>query len=210
VTDSREQPDRPGHAAPEPITTDPPPPAAVAPLAVTLSDVTFLHWRYDPSVVRPLMPPGTEPDSFDGAAYVGLVAFRMRSYGEFLQLNIRTYSIDQHGRRGVVFLAMEANRLPWVLASRAAGLPYRWSRASLTRHVHELHYRTTLRWPARPISLPGSACGSGNRSRAIRSTTSSPPAGGSTIARPRPPSRQRSRTTVGRCTPLTYWNCTTN
>jgi uncharacterized protein len=147
VTDSREQPDRPGRAAPEPITTDPPPPPAVTPLAVTLSDVTFLHWPYDPSVVRPLMPPGTEPDSFDGAAYVGLVAFRMRSYGEFLQLNIRTYSIDQHGRRGVVFLAMEANRLPWVLASRAAGLPYRWSRASLTRHVHELHYRTTRRWP---------------------------------------------------------------
>jgi formate dehydrogenase major subunit len=65
VTDSREQPDRPGHAALEPITADPPPPPAVTPLAVTLSDVTFLHWRYEPSVVRPLMPPGTEPDTFD-------------------------------------------------------------------------------------------------------------------------------------------------
>jgi hypothetical protein len=46
VTDSREQPDRSGHAALEPITVDPPRPPAVAPLAVTLSDVTFLHWSY--------------------------------------------------------------------------------------------------------------------------------------------------------------------
>lgn len=74
MTDSREQPDRSGHAALEPITVDPPPPPAVAPLAVTLSDVTFLHWSYEPSVVRPLMPPGTEPDTFNGVAYVGLVA----------------------------------------------------------------------------------------------------------------------------------------
>jgi uncharacterized protein YqjF (DUF2071 family) len=145
-----EQADRPGSAGPEPITADPPPRAAVAPLAVALSDVTFLHWRYEPAVLRPLMPSGTRPDSFDGAAYVGLVAFRMHSYGEFLQVNIRTYSVDQHNRRGVVFLAMEANRLPWVLASRAAGLPHRWSRMSLIRDVHELDYRVTRRWPRHP------------------------------------------------------------
>jgi uncharacterized protein len=148
VTDSRGQPDRPGSAAPEPITVDPPATPAVAPLPVALSDVTFLHWRYQPEVVRPLLPPGTRPDSFDGAAYVGLVALRMRSYGEFLQFNVRTYSVDRHGRRGVVFLTMEANRLPWVLAGGAARLPYRWSRASLTRDVHELDYHTARRWPS--------------------------------------------------------------
>jgi len=43
VTDSCEQPDRPGRAAPEPITVDPPAAPAVAPLPVTLRDVTFLH-----------------------------------------------------------------------------------------------------------------------------------------------------------------------
>ena len=148
MTDSCEQPDRPGRAAPEPITVDPPPAPAVAPLPVTLSDVTFLHWRYEPEVVRPLLPPDTHPDRFDGAAYVGLVALRMRSYGEFLQFNVRTYAVDKHSRRGVVFLAMEANRLPWVLAGRAARLPYRWSRASLIRDVHELDYRTTRHWPS--------------------------------------------------------------
>ena len=79
----------PRRAAPEPITADPPAAPAVAPLPVTLSDVTFLHWRYEPEMVRPLLPPDTHPDSFDGAAYVGLVALRMRSYGEFVQFNVR-------------------------------------------------------------------------------------------------------------------------
>ena len=103
MTDRRGHPDRPGGAAPEPNTGDPPAGPAVAPLPVALSDITFLHWHYPPEVVRPLLPCGTRPDTFDGVAYVGLVALRMRSYGEFLQVNVRTYSVDRHGRRGVVF-----------------------------------------------------------------------------------------------------------
>jgi uncharacterized protein YqjF (DUF2071 family) len=118
-------------ATPELVTTSPPPGPRVAPLAVAFADVAFLHWRYEPDEVRPLLPPATAPDSIDSAAYVGLVAFRMRSYGEFLEFNVRTYSVDEQGRRGVVFLTMEADRLPWVLVARAAGLPYRWSRMSL-------------------------------------------------------------------------------
>jgi Uncharacterized conserved protein (COG2071) len=80
-------------------------------------------------------------------AYVGLVAFRMRCYGEFLEFNVRTYSVDNRGRRGVVFLTMEADRFPWVLAARAARLPYRWSRMGLTRDLHEIDYRSVRRWP---------------------------------------------------------------
>jgi uncharacterized protein len=136
-----------GYDEPEPITPGPPPGPAVAPLGVAFSDVTFLHWRYPPDAVHPLLPPGARPDTFEGAAYVGLVAFRMRSYGEFLELNVRTYAVDQRGRRGVVFLTMEADRLPWVLAARAAGLPYRWSRMSLIRDVHVLDYQSARRWP---------------------------------------------------------------
>jgi uncharacterized protein len=97
--------------------------------------------------VRPLLPAGTEPDTIGGAAYVGLVGFRMRCYGEFLELNVRTYSVDRRGRRGVVFLSMEADRLPWVLAARAGGLPYNWARMSLDRHVHVLTYRSARRRP---------------------------------------------------------------
>jgi uncharacterized protein YqjF (DUF2071 family) len=45
---------------------------------------------------------------------------------------------------------MEANRLPWVLAARAVGLPYAWSRMSLDRRTHVLRYRSARRWPGRP------------------------------------------------------------
>jgi uncharacterized protein YqjF (DUF2071 family) len=137
----------PRHKPEEPVTADPPPGPALAPLAVAFGDVAFLHWGYEPEVVRPLLLPGTEPDTFDGVAYVGLVAFRMRCYGEFTELNVRTYSVDEQGRRGVVFLTMEADRLPWVLAARAAGLPYRWARMSLNRDVHVLEYQSARRWP---------------------------------------------------------------
>jgi uncharacterized protein YqjF (DUF2071 family) len=129
----------------EPVSAEPPPGPAVAPLGVAFTDVAFLHWRYAPDAVRPLLPPGTAPDTVDGVAYVGLVAFRMRCYGEFLELNIRTYTLDERGRRGVLFLTMEADRLPWVLAARAARLPYRWARMSLVRDAHVLDYRSRRR-----------------------------------------------------------------
>ncbi len=145
--DSSEHLNRPDVTTPERVTVDPPPGPRVAPLALALSDVVFLHWRYEPDEVRPLLAPGTAPDTWDEAAYIGLVAFRMRSYGEFLEFNVRTYSVDEQGRRGVVFLTMEADRLPWVVAARAAGLPYRWSRMSLSQDVHVLDYRSARRWP---------------------------------------------------------------
>jgi uncharacterized protein YqjF (DUF2071 family) len=114
---------------------------------MAFSDVAFLHWPYPPDQVEPLLPLDVAPDTFAGTAYVGLVAFRMRCYGEFLEFNVRTYSVDSRGRRGVVFLTMEADRLPWVLAARGARLPYRWSRMSLARDVHEIDYRSARRWP---------------------------------------------------------------
>jgi uncharacterized protein YqjF (DUF2071 family) len=119
----------------------------LAALAVAFTEVAFLHWPYPAGEVEPLLPPDVTPDTFAGTAYVGLVAFRMRSYGEFLEFNVRTYSVDGRGRRGVVFLTMEADRLAWVLAARAAQLPYRWSRMSLARGRHEIDYRSTRRWP---------------------------------------------------------------
>jgi uncharacterized protein len=119
----------------------------LAVLGMAFTDVAFLHWPYPPNQVEPLLPPDVSPDTFAGTAYVGLVAFRMRCYGEFLEFNVRTYSVDSRGRRAVVFLTMEADRLPWVLAARAARLPYRWARMSLARDVHEIDYRSTRRWP---------------------------------------------------------------
>jgi uncharacterized protein YqjF (DUF2071 family) len=85
------------------------------------------------------MPPGVQPDLFDSSSWVGLIGFRMKNagigrgpgipyVGSFNEVNVRLYSREPNGTRGVVFLSLDANRLPVVLAARAAEIPYVWSR----------------------------------------------------------------------------------
>ena len=102
-------------------------------------DAVFLHWRIPESSAARFMPPGVEPDVFDGSSWVGLIGFRMKGagigrgpgipyLGSFNEVNVRLYSREPDGTRGVVFLSLDANRLPVVLAARQAGIPYVWSR----------------------------------------------------------------------------------
>lgn len=120
-------------------------------------DLTFLHWSVDPRRIAHLYPEGTEPDTFEGLGYVGLVAFRMTGtgfgygpgvLGSFLETNVRLYSVDRTGRRGVVFLSLDTPRLDIVLAARAVlGVRYRWARMSYRRDQNRHAYTTAVRWP---------------------------------------------------------------
>ncbi|MEC5181753.1 YqjF family protein [Arthrobacter sp. CG_A4] len=103
------------------------------------TDAVFLHWRIPDAVAASFMPPGVVPDVFDGSAWVGLIGFRMQGaglgqgpgipyFGNFNEINVRLYSREPDGTRGVVFLSLDASRLAVVLAARAAGIPYVWSR----------------------------------------------------------------------------------
>nr|WP_040702764.1 DUF2071 domain-containing protein [Nocardiopsis ganjiahuensis] len=103
-------------------------------------DAAFVHWAVDAEAVAPLFPEGTRPDTLDGVTYAGLVAFRVPStlvlgavpLGGFGEVNVRLYSVDEHGRRGVVFLTMDTDAAHVVAAARAVtGLPYVWSDVSL-------------------------------------------------------------------------------
>jgi hypothetical protein len=105
------------------------------------TDAVFLHWRIPETVAAAFMPPGVLPDLFDGSAWVGLIGFRMQGaglgrgpgvpyFGSFNEINVRLYSREPDGTRGVVFLSLDASRLAVVLAARAAGIPYVWSRTS--------------------------------------------------------------------------------
>lgn len=104
-------------------------------------DAVFLHWRVDPAAVAPWLPPGTRPDTTpDGSTWVGLIPFRLEGsrfppgprvpwFGTFLETNVRLYSVDDKGRRGVVFRSLDAQYLVPVLTARLAlDLPYRWAR----------------------------------------------------------------------------------
>jgi hypothetical protein len=112
-------------------------------------DVVFVHWRVDVSAVAPLLPAGTRPDTMaadgsdDGVStWVGLIGFvfrdtafpplpPMRRLGTFVEVNVRVYTVDDRGRRGVVFLSLDAGRFPPAAAARAMlGLPYHWAQAA--------------------------------------------------------------------------------
>jgi uncharacterized protein len=122
-------------------------------------DVAFLHWAVAPETVAGLLPPGVRPDVFDGRTYVGLVPFRIVGtgfavgpaapwVGTFLETNVRLYSVDATGRRGVVFLSLDADQAIAVAAARAAfGLPYRWARMGFVADGAERRYTAQVRWP---------------------------------------------------------------
>src|SRR6476620_7336634 len=44
-------------------------------------NVSFLHWAVEPGSVAHLYPPGTEPDTFEGRSFVGVVPFQMADTG---------------------------------------------------------------------------------------------------------------------------------
>ncbi|MCJ1681773.1 YqjF family protein [Rathayibacter sp. VKM Ac-2928] len=120
------------------------------------TEAAFLHWRVDPALVAPHLPPGVRPDEHDGASWVGLIPFRLSRtaflggprvpwLGTFPEVNVRLYSIDRHGGRGVVFVSLEASHLLPVLTAQAVfGLPYRWARMGI-EHRHGAVIYTTER-----------------------------------------------------------------
>ena len=144
---------------PEPVSADAPPLSRRQIMHQRWEDVAFLHWRVEPDRVAPLLPPGTRPDVFDGSSWVGLIPFRMVGaapftapavpwLGTFAETNVRLYSVDRSGRRGVVFRSLETSRLAVVFGARAAfGVPYCWARMRVRREGDDIEYTSRRRWP---------------------------------------------------------------
>ena len=141
---------------PAPIDATAPPLPGRAIIRQRWSDLVFLHWRVAPGLVAPLLPPGTRPDiDANGDTWVGLIPFVLSKtqffpplpavpyFGTFVECNVRLYSIDEVGRRGVVFRSLDAQRALPVLSARAFfGLPYRWAAMSFERDARRLEFRS--------------------------------------------------------------------
>jgi uncharacterized protein len=140
----------------ESVTSHPPQAVRVPWIAQGWRDVVFLHWPCAPEDVRPMLPPGTEPDLADGQAWIGVVglhitwmrAMAVSVLGCIAELNVRTYCVDDSGRRSVVFLTLEASHRPFVLAARTLGrLPYRMATFEDAGTGPEIAYRSQRHWP---------------------------------------------------------------
>ncbi|MDP9827708.1 YqjF family protein [Kineosporia succinea] len=148
----------------EPVTPLAPRPVGRTVFTQTWAELTFLHWAVEPERVVPYLPPGTRPDTFGGKTYVGLVPFLMRDIGllgspgvpflgSFRETNVRLYSVDEKGRRGVVFVSLDADRLVPVLVARLGpGLPYIWSSMGYEREGDRVTYRCARRPYAKRLS----------------------------------------------------------
>lgn len=118
---SSEVPARSVGADPEPVTADPPPLTQQRVLRQRWADLAYFHWPYEPEVIQATLPEGARVDTFDGVAWVGLVPFVMRDvrvgptppipyFGTFVEINVRTYVVDPHGRRSVWFYSLDVPR----------------------------------------------------------------------------------------------------
>ena len=116
-------------------------------------DLLFLHWRVPAELVAPLVPRPLEIDTWDGAAWICLVPFRLSGVrprwgcplprvSAFIETNVRTY-VHLDGRDpGVWFFSLDASNPLAVWAARTFWrLNYLWSRMSLEQHDHGIVYR---------------------------------------------------------------------
>lgn len=117
-------------------------------VAMTWRDLAFLHWPIGADVLRGALPPGFEPDLYDGRAWLGVVPFVMDnvrarfgpavprwmgrvSPSRFPELNVRTY-VTCGGEPGVLFFSLDAasggfvrlGRWQGVGSLHGFGLPY--------------------------------------------------------------------------------------
>ena len=122
------------------------------------SELSFVHWPYEPAEVQALLPEPLEVDVVDGAAWVGLVPFhctirpptipRVPWVSSFEEMNVRTYVRGPHQVPGVWFITLDAARLGAVLFARwCYGLNYYWSKMDFSRVGNVITYSSRRRWP---------------------------------------------------------------
>ena len=122
-------------------------------LAMQWHDLLFMHWPLSPEVLRPLIPAPLTLETFDGAAWIGVVPFMMRGVqprgvpslpwiSAFPELNVRTY-VTTGGKPGVWFFSLDAANPLAVRAARYSfRLPYYDARMHCVRSGDRIDYRS--------------------------------------------------------------------
>ncbi len=136
-------------------------PQAAAVMYQRWHELLFLHWAVDPEVVQRGLPAGLRVDTFDGAAWIGVVPFQMQRVrprflpalpwlSNFPELNLRTYVVDAQGRPGVWFYSLDTPQpLANAIARRFFHLNYRLARFEIEQSAATIHYQSRLRLAGR-------------------------------------------------------------
>jgi hypothetical protein len=121
--------------------------------------LTFLHWRYRPEDLASYVPSPLALDTFDGSAWLGITPFMLRNLrppfvpplpwiSSFPETNCRTYVRGPDGKGAIWFFSLDAARASAVIGARALyGLPYAWSRMSVSANGRRMIYECRRRWP---------------------------------------------------------------
>jgi uncharacterized protein YqjF (DUF2071 family) len=128
-------------------------------------DLLFAHWPVPVAVLRPLLPPKLEIDTFAGQAWLGVVPFRMSGvrmrgtpaipgFSSFPELNVRTYVVRDN-KPGVWFFSLDAANALAVWGARLAfHLPYFHANMRCEEAAGWIQYQSTRQHDgALPASL---------------------------------------------------------
>jgi uncharacterized protein YqjF (DUF2071 family) len=132
-------------------------------------DLLFAHWRVDAARLREFVPPGLEIETFDGAAWLGVVPFRMSAIrhrwlppipglSAFPELNVRTYvrPAGDSSRPGVWFFSLDAASRVAVRVARATfGLAYMDARMTCRGDGEAVVYESRRTGPWASLAFGG-------------------------------------------------------
>jgi uncharacterized protein len=116
-------------------------------------DLLFMHWSVPEEMLRTLLPPALQLDTYDGRAWLGITPFRMSGVrprllpsvpwlSNFPELNVRTY-VTAEDKPGIWFLSLDAgSRVAVRLARAAFHLPYFDAEMLCRTSGGEVHYRS--------------------------------------------------------------------
>jgi len=122
----------------------------------TWGKLLFMHWPIDAALLRPLIPPQLEIDTFEGSAWIGVIPFTMWGIrasflppipgtSAFHELNVRTY-VHHNGVPGVWFFSLDAASQLAVWGARTFyHLPYFFAEMSLEQKDDAIMYASARR-----------------------------------------------------------------
>jgi uncharacterized protein YqjF (DUF2071 family) len=111
-----------------------------------------MHWKVPPSALAGFVPKGLTIDTFNGDAWLSLIAFSVKKLrprflpplppiSNFHEVNCRTYVV-RDGIPGIYFLSIEASKLlPALLARLLIGIPYIKSEISRSTGIYRAKNR---------------------------------------------------------------------